>query len=51
LALTFAVDEVIHNPEGRGVSQSEWDAFDRAHENENATFDALLTAPPESPRG
>jgi len=33
------------------VSKAEWDAYDRAHENENAAFDALLTAPPETSLG
>jgi hypothetical protein len=33
------------------VSQAEWDALQRAHENENAAFDALLTAPPETSLG
>ena len=35
----------------REVSKAEWDAYDRAHENENAAFDALLTAPPETSLG
>ena len=35
----------------REVSKAEWDAYDRAHENENAAFDALLTAPPETAAG
>jgi hypothetical protein len=47
-ATRFALDEVIYNPEGREVSQSEWDALHQAHENEDAAFDALLTSPPET---
>ena len=27
----------------REVSKAEWDAYDRAHENEDAAFDELLT--------
>jgi hypothetical protein len=50
-ATSFAIDDQINNPEGRAVSEAEWDALERAHENENAAFDALLTAPPESAAG
>ena len=41
-ATSLAIDELINNPEGRAVSEPEWDAWERAHENENAAFDALL---------
>ena len=50
-ATSLAIDELINNPEGRAVSEAEWDAWERAHENENAAFDALLTAPPETAAG
>ena len=50
LALSFAIDDVIYTPE-REVSEAEWDALQRAHENEDAAFDALLTAPPETSLG
>jgi predicted methyltransferase len=33
------------------VSEAEWDALERAHENENAAFDALVTTPPETSLG
>ena len=42
LLLSFAIDDLINNPEARVVSEAEWDALERAHENENAAFDALL---------
>jgi hypothetical protein len=35
----------------REVSKAEWDAYDRAHVNEDAAFDELLTAPPETSLG
>jgi hypothetical protein len=37
-ATRFAIDDLINNPEGRLVSEAEWDALDRAHEGENATL-------------
>jgi hypothetical protein len=51
LALSFAIDDLINTPEGRAVSEAEWDALERAHENESAAFDALLTVPPETAAG
>jgi len=50
LALSFAIDDVIYTPE-REVSEAEWEALQRAHENENAAFEALLTAAPETCAG
>jgi hypothetical protein len=50
-AASFAIDDLIHNPEAREVSEAEWDALEQAHENENAAFDALLTAPPVTSLG
>ncbi len=50
-AARFAIDDQINNPEGCEVSEAKWDAFQRAHENENAAFDALLTAAPETSLG
>ena len=51
LATRFAIDDLINNPEAREVSEAEWDALQRAHENENAAFGLLLTAPPETSLG
>ena len=42
-ATSFALDDLMYNPEGRGVSQAEWDACDRARAAEDAAFDELLT--------
>jgi len=50
-ATSFAINDLINTPEGRAVSEAEWDALERAHQNENAAFDALLTAPPETAAG
>jgi hypothetical protein len=47
-ATRFAVDDVMYNPEGRGVSDAEWDAYDRAHENEDEAFDELIAAAPKT---
>ena len=47
-ATRFAMQDLISE---REVSKAEWVAYDRAHENENAAFDALLTAPPETSLG
>jgi hypothetical protein len=35
----------------REVSKAEWDAYDRAHENEDAAFDELVTDGPKTPAG
>jgi hypothetical protein len=51
LALSFAIDDAINNPEGREVSEAEWDARERARENENAAFDELVTGAPETSAG
>jgi hypothetical protein len=50
LALRFAVDDAINNPEGREVSEAEWDAFERARDDEEA-FDELVTGKPETSAG
>jgi hypothetical protein len=50
-AASFAIDDLIHNPDAREVSEAEWDALQQAHENENAAFDALLTVPPATSLG
>ena len=52
-AASFAMDDVINT--SREVSDAEWDAYERAHENEDAAFDELLTRarrkpPPECER-
>jgi hypothetical protein len=51
LASRFAIDDMIHTPEGRKVSQAEWEAFERAHENEDAAFGQLLKGAPETSAG
>jgi hypothetical protein len=48
LALSFAIDDAIHTPEGREVSDAEWDAYYRAREHEEAVFDELLAGAPET---
>ncbi len=51
LKLSFAVDDLINNPEGREVSEAEWDALDRARKDEDAAFSELLTRAPETNAG
>jgi hypothetical protein len=48
LTLSFAIDDLINNAESCEVSEAEWDAHDRASENEDTAFDALLTGAPEN---
>ncbi len=50
-ATSFAIDDLINDPEGREVSEAEWDALERAHKNENTAFDELVTVTPETPAG
>ena len=50
LALSFAIDDVMYS-DGREVSEAEWDACERARENEDAAFNELLTAAPETSVG
>jgi hypothetical protein len=47
-ATRFAMDDIINT---RETSQAEWDAYDRAHENEDATFHELLTDAPKTAAG
>jgi hypothetical protein len=48
-ATRFAMQDLISE---REVSKAEWDAYDRAHENEDAAFDELLrTGAPETSAG
>jgi len=47
-ATRFAMQDLISE---REVSKAEWDAYDRAHENEDAAFDELLTVLPETSLG
>jgi len=50
-ATRFAVDDLIYTPE-REVSDAEWDAYERAHENEDAAFGELLaTGAPKTAAG
>ena len=43
------MDDVINT---REASQAEWDAYERAHENEDAAFDEVLTTgAPETTAG
>jgi hypothetical protein len=41
-ATSFALDDSMNNPEAGGVSDAEWDAYDRARAAEDAAFDELL---------
>jgi hypothetical protein len=50
-ATSFALDDLMNNPEGREVSQAEWDAYDRARATEDAAFDELLTGTPTTAAG
>ena len=50
-ATSFALDDLMNNPEGREVSQAEWDAYDRARATEDAAFDELLTRVPTTAAG
>jgi len=47
-ATTFAMDDVINT---REASQAEWDAYDRAHESEQAAFNDLLANAPKTAAG
>jgi hypothetical protein len=47
-ATRFAMDDIINT---RETSQAEWDAYDRAHENEDAAFQGLLTDAPKTAAG
>jgi len=47
-ATRFAMQDLISE---REVSQAEWDAYDRAHENEDAAFDELVTDEPKTAAG
>jgi hypothetical protein len=51
LALSFAIDEAINNPEGREASEAEWDACEQARKNEEAAFDELVTGTPKTAAG
>jgi len=42
-ATSFALDDLMNNPEAGGVSDAEWEAYDRARAAEDAAFDELLT--------
>jgi hypothetical protein len=51
-ATSFAIDDLMYNPEGRGVSDAEWDAHDRARAAEDAAFDErLMTGAPKTTAG
>ena len=50
-AASFAIDDLINNPEGRELSQADWDAYERARDNEDAAFGQLLTGAPETVDG
>jgi hypothetical protein len=41
----------MYNSEGRGVSDADWDAHDRARASEDAAFDELLTRAPTTAAG
>ncbi len=46
--LSFAMDDVI---DAREVSDTEWDALDRARKDEDAAFGHLLTGAPQTAAG
>ena len=48
---SFALDDLMNNPEAREVSDAEWDACDRARAAEDAAFDELLTRAPTTAAG
>jgi hypothetical protein len=50
-ATSFAIDDLMYNPEGRGVSDADWDACDRARAAEDAAFDELLSRAPTTTAG
>ena len=50
-ATSFALDDLMNNPEARAVSDAEWDAYDRARAAEDAAFDELLTRAPTTASG
>jgi hypothetical protein len=50
-ATSFALDDLMYNSEGRGVSDADWDAHDRARASEDAAFDELLTRAPTTAAG
>jgi hypothetical protein len=41
-ATSFALNDLMNNPEAGGVSDAEWDACDLARAAEDAAFDELL---------
>ena len=47
-ATRYAMQDLISE---REVSKAEWDAYDRAHENEDAAFDELVADEPKTPAG
>jgi hypothetical protein len=47
-ATRLAMQDLISE---REVSKTEWDAYDRAHENEDAAFDELVTDEPKTAAG
>jgi len=49
-ATRFTMDDLINASE-REVSDAEWDAYERAHEDEDAAFDELLTRVPTTAAG
>ena len=51
VATSFALDDLMYNPEGPGVSDADWDAHDRARASEDAAFDELLTRAPTTAAG
>jgi len=50
-ATSFALDDLMNNPEARGVSDAEWDAYDQARATEDAAFDELLARAPTTAAG
>jgi hypothetical protein len=50
-ATSFALDDLMNNPEAREVSDADWDAHDPARVSEDAAFDELLTRAPTTAAG
>jgi hypothetical protein len=50
-ATSFALDDLMNNPEAPVVSDAEWDAYDRARATEDAAFAELLTRVPTTAAG
>ena len=50
-ATSFALDDLMKNPEAGGVWDAEWYAYDQARATEDAAFEELLTRGPTTAAG